>query len=282
MIILAQLIFVTLRSACFVGLDVLSLKNHAYLVNDDGSIRKLIDDTVSNVELVFQSGATLSGRAMEVLANAVLVWRAYALYSDLLWIRSIVIVSWVIDFAVQVFYFGAYMEMSIILAKGLHLSTQLSHIALYASRWTSFALNMLVTLLIAYRTWKFKNVLKDAGLGTKKSTAYHILARLVETGVLLLAVQLLVAILATSYTSVDPAAPNYIAMTILAELGVFVINAHPAAMSLVSAHIVSMEGQSSRHVESTSVVSNLAFRVTESGLSADHPIISVPSVYTEK
>ncbi|KAH8793126.1 hypothetical protein DL96DRAFT_255947 [Flagelloscypha sp. PMI_526] len=189
-IILSQLIFVTLRSVCSTGLYVADFKDNHFVVLDDGSVQQLFDNSLLTVELVFICCGAVSTRAMEVLASAVLVWRAFTIYSDIFWIRFILILAWVIDFAVAAFHVGVYMQVNIGIAMYRpDVSMQLVPIALYASRWMSFALNALVTALIAYRAWKFKNVLQDAGLRTKRSMSYQILARLVETGVLLLAVQ---------------------------------------------------------------------------------------------
>ncbi|KAH8810439.1 hypothetical protein DL96DRAFT_1716686 [Flagelloscypha sp. PMI_526] len=195
---------------------------------------------------------------------------------DLFSVRLILGCAWVFDFgskslpfpektfgsesiaAAEAFYFGAYVNMyTIIFTSEVEPSRQLSQTALYVSRWTSFALNLLVTLLIAYRAWKFKNVLIEAGWNTRESKVYHILARLVETGGLLLSVQLLIAILATTHIHGDPTDPGYIVTIVLAESSLIVIvslavflrpsnvepsfsqNAHPAAMSLVSISIAS-------------------------------------------
>ncbi|KAH8810441.1 hypothetical protein DL96DRAFT_1685510 [Flagelloscypha sp. PMI_526] len=185
-----------------------------------------------------------------------------------------------LDSRVESFFVGAY--TAVYIARDMYTPTQLAALALYASRWTSFALNMLVTLFIAYRAWKFKNVLKNCGLTIRESAVYRILARLIETGVLLLAVQLLVAILATTYTSVDPSDPGFVAMNATADLGLMVISAHPAAMSIISTDILSKEAQDSRNMESQSVSSKLAFRVTETQLSAELPRSVGPSVHTEK
>ncbi|KAH8810436.1 hypothetical protein DL96DRAFT_1685506 [Flagelloscypha sp. PMI_526] len=111
--------------------------------------------------------------------------------------------------------------------------------------------------------------------------------RLVETRALLLAVQLLVAILATTYSTFDPSNPGFVAMIVLAELSLIVLvsfpkNAHPAAISLVSADILSKEGEGSRDVESAGVSSNMVFRVAETQLSTAPPGGVVSSFHAEK
>ncbi|KAH8810429.1 hypothetical protein DL96DRAFT_1685501 [Flagelloscypha sp. PMI_526] len=259
---MAQLIFITLRFTFSVGLKVLVFNDARYSVLNDGSIYRMVVYPVYNAELGVVCVTAFSARAVEVLASAVLVWRAWVIYPDVFWIRLILVLAWVLDLAVELLYFGAFMASA-----ALDTNVPLSHIGLYASRWTSVALNILVTLSIGYRVWKFKNGLTEAGLATKKSTIYKILSRFVETGVLLLAAQLLVAILATTYTSVDFSNPGYDAMLILAELSLFVINAHPAAISLISADILLEEGRSSRDNESASASGCMAFRVAETGLS---------------
>ncbi|KAH8810424.1 hypothetical protein DL96DRAFT_540205 [Flagelloscypha sp. PMI_526] len=276
-VILTQLIFITLRFTCSVTLKVLLRNDAHYSVMDDGSIQMMGIYSIYSAELGLICSSMLSARAVELLASTVLVWRAWVIYPDLFLIRFILVLVWVIDLAVEVLYFGAF-----ITGAAREIDVPLSRIALYASRWTSFALNLLVTLSVAYRTWKFKNVLTDAGLTTRKSTSYKILARLVETGLLMLATQLLLAILATTYTSVDFSNLGYDAMLILAELSLVVINAHPAAMSLVAADILLEEGRGSRDNESSGVSGCMAFRVTETGLTTGPPRSSVLSVVMEK
>ncbi|KAH8810440.1 hypothetical protein DL96DRAFT_1627186 [Flagelloscypha sp. PMI_526] len=282
-IILAQLFFVTLRPVCLVGIYVLSFKDSRFIVLDDGRIQKLFVASIRHAELGFFCVAAFAARAVEVLATVVLVRRACTIYTDRFWIQCMLIFAWFLDFAVQAFYFGAYVQMyTAMTKKKVDMSRHLAQIALYASRWSSFALNLFVTLLIGYCVWKYKNILTNAGLATRKSTIYHVLARLVETGVLLLAVQLLIAVLATAYISGDPENHGYIAMMILGEMSLIVINAHPAAMSLVSADIVSKEERRSVDVEFAAVANNSTFGVTDTQVSTELPRSFLASVHTEK
>ncbi|KAH8800120.1 hypothetical protein DL96DRAFT_1564388 [Flagelloscypha sp. PMI_526] len=131
------------------------------------------------------------------------------------------------------------------------------------------------------RDWKFKNVLIEAGWNTRESKVYHILARLVETGGLLLSVQLLIAILATTHIHGDPTDPGYIVTIVLAESSLIVINAHPAAMSLVSISIASKGDRNSRDIASAGVSSNIVFRVPETRFSTENSRRSVPSIHLE-
>ncbi|KAH8800117.1 hypothetical protein DL96DRAFT_1636896 [Flagelloscypha sp. PMI_526] len=84
-IILAQMIFITLRFACRTVQKV--FKDTRYFVTDDESIQKLTYVSLINVELGLGVVAMLSARAVELLASAVLVWRACAIYPDLFWLH---------------------------------------------------------------------------------------------------------------------------------------------------------------------------------------------------
>ncbi|KAH8810438.1 hypothetical protein DL96DRAFT_1821503 [Flagelloscypha sp. PMI_526] len=281
MIILTQMILAILRFACRIVTKVFDLKTDIrYFVTDDGSIHRFTDNSFANAKRGLAGVAMLSARVMEVLASAVLIWRACAISLDLFWVRSLLIFAWMIDSAMEGFYFGAYVS-DMLLFKDITL--QLRFIALSSSRWTSFALNLLATLLIAYRARTFKNVLADSGLAPGKSAIYHILARLVETGVLLLVVQLIVAILATTkYKSFNLADPGFVAMNDMAEFSLIVITAHPAAITLLVADILSKRGGGSGDTESAGASTHLVFRVTETQLSTAVPKSHVSSVHTEK
>ncbi|KAH8801885.1 hypothetical protein DL96DRAFT_771979 [Flagelloscypha sp. PMI_526] len=125
----------------------------------------------------------------------------------------------------------------------------LSNIVMYSSRWSSFALNLVATMLIGYRTWKLRGMLQDVGLTPTRSSVYTILARLVETGVILLAVQFLVAILAVTFTSGDPADPGFVALNVLVDIAFMIINAHPAGMALVTGGVWAREEKGSGDTE---------------------------------
>ncbi|KAH8796182.1 hypothetical protein DL96DRAFT_1091688 [Flagelloscypha sp. PMI_526] len=281
-IVLAQLISVTLQFASSIANKLLFFKDTHFLIID-GNIQKLPDASVREARVGLVVCQVFSGVAVVGLANTVLVWRAYTLYPDLSWIRSILIFAWVVDVVFAMLHAAATMSIPILWFKGISsdYSDHLQRIAQYTSYWISFALNMLVTLLIAYRAWKFKNSSNTAGLSLKKSTVYNILARLVETGILLLAVQLLIAVLATTYTSGEPADPGYIASDVLLQLTGIVIHAHPAAMSLVSADIVSKEDRVSGDVEVIGVSKTLSFRIADSARLTEPPRSTVSSDRTE-
>ncbi|KAH8796176.1 hypothetical protein DL96DRAFT_1689351 [Flagelloscypha sp. PMI_526] len=280
-IVLTQLVVVTLRFLSIIAEDILYFKDTQLFITD-GKIQKRKDFPVLKARVGLLVYESFSGVAVIILANAVLVWRAYTLYRDSFCIRCVLIFAWGIDFVFAMLHAAASMTVIALLFKNtLGDLAHLQRISMYTSLWMSFGLNMLATSLIAYRAWKFKNSLNIAGLNLKKSTVYIILARLVETGILLLGVQLLLAVVATTHNSGDPADPGYLAMSVILHLAEIIINTHPAAMSLVSADIVSKEDQGPEDIKVPDVSSTLSFRVADNRRLSEPPRSTVLSVHTE-
>ncbi|KAH8813975.1 hypothetical protein DL96DRAFT_1625853 [Flagelloscypha sp. PMI_526] len=240
LVILIQIIFVTLRVVGQLGENILAFKQNRILSTADNEVEKVRDAIVKNTRFGMLTIGEISSRVVEALANGVVVWRAISLYLGNWKIKYFLAVAWFCDLAVGMVYGGFFL---VFLRSGGTQFTESTVILMYSVRWTSFALNLAATILIAYRTWKLRGMLSDTGLTPNRSNVYNILARLVETGVILLAVQLLIAVLAVTYTSGDPADPGYIALTAVIDISFMIINAHPAGMALVAEGMWAKQGE---------------------------------------
>ncbi|KAH8801890.1 hypothetical protein DL96DRAFT_1563719 [Flagelloscypha sp. PMI_526] len=249
-VILTQLIFVTLRFSCQIGENLAIFKQTRFLPNPDGRIEKISNVAAETSRLGINTVVNFSGRLVEALANGVVVWRAWTLYLEVRGMKYFLVIAWFCDLAAGIVYFGV--SVAIMFKWMTHEGSKhqmLTNIVMYSSRWSSFALNLVATILIGYRTWKLRGMLKDVGLTPTRSSVYTILARLVETGVILLTVQFLVAILAVTFTSGDPADPGFVALNVLVDVAFMIINAHPAGMALVTGDVWAREEEGSGDTE---------------------------------
>ncbi|KAH8813977.1 hypothetical protein DL96DRAFT_1625857 [Flagelloscypha sp. PMI_526] len=273
-IILVQTVFVTFRFVCQIGENIAECKHARFIINTDNEVEKILPKTVATSRIWMSTIGDFSARVVEALANGVLAWRAWSLYSGVLRIKYFLIIAWLCDLAAGMVYFGVYAWRTFTSmgpTPAHHI--WLAYVVMYSSRWTSFALNLIATLLIGYRTWRLREMLNDAGGTLSRSSAYTILARLVETGVILLGVQLLVAVLAVAYTSGDPAEPGFIALTVI-DTAFMVINVHPAGMALVGHNMWSREQHGFRDTEANGRTMSIAFQpasVSVTKLSLDSP-----------
>ncbi|KAH8801889.1 hypothetical protein DL96DRAFT_1774332 [Flagelloscypha sp. PMI_526] len=262
-VILIQTVFVTLRFSCQLGENIVAFKQRRLLLITDNGVEKINNSLVATSRIGMVTIGDFSARVVEALANGVVVWRAWSLYSGVLWIKYLLITAWICDLAVGMVFFGVSVMINFrFLSRGDTQHIILAYIVMYSSRWTSFALNLMATVLIAYRTWKLKGTLNDAGLIPNRSSVYMVLFRLVETGVILLAVQLLIAVLAVTYTSGDPANPGYLASTLVGDTAFTIINAHPAGMALVSNNVWARERRVPGDREANDRTMSIAFKAS--------------------
>ncbi|KAH8813974.1 hypothetical protein DL96DRAFT_1625852 [Flagelloscypha sp. PMI_526] len=285
-IILIQIILVTLRFVCQIGENLVAFKQTRFLFIGENGVKKAHNVKVTTLRLAMNTIGDFSSRVVEALANGVVVWRAWSLYFGVLRIKYFLIVAWICDLVIGMAYFGVSVGVTFKwLSQDDSQHVLLTYVTMYSSRWTSFALNLVATLLIGYRTWKLRGTLNNAGFSLKRSSVYAILARLVEAGVILLAVQLLVAVLAVTYTSGNPADSGFIALGVLVDIAFMIINAHPAGMALVTEHVWAREQQDAGDVETNGQAISAPFRAGSNStaiLSLDSPGTSGSLNYLEK
>ncbi|KAH8831514.1 hypothetical protein DL96DRAFT_1812359 [Flagelloscypha sp. PMI_526] len=241
-IIIVQLFAVSMLLAATLANYCVFFRIRRYSVSTQG-----IDEIVNNS--LYTSSRALGiimvflSYIVQLLAHAVLVWRAYVLYSQNVIVRVILLCAWgcalcacMSEAAINVFWMLNWGN-----AKADYY-VDIDIIATWVADFVPVGLNVMVTSCIMYRIGGLRRLLISAGLKPNRSVVNSILTKLVEFGVVLLLVQILESVLVVVYTSgAEFSDASTIAIELLKTVAFMVFNMHPALMALAAKDSISEE-----------------------------------------
>ncbi|KAH8809687.1 hypothetical protein DL96DRAFT_1628818 [Flagelloscypha sp. PMI_526] len=175
-----------------------------------------------------------------VLANGVVVWRAWALYGLNKPVQVLLCATWITDVCFHLIWWSFRTNDAVKTLRAPNyqgLDDHLTQIIDAVARFTTFGVNALATGLIGSRAWSHRAMLKSSSLNSQKhtsrSTPYQALLTMIEWGVFLCGFQLIDAILGAAYTKHIVGDARYIVVNAIGVLLLMFIDAHPALLALV-------------------------------------------------
>ncbi|KAH8809684.1 hypothetical protein DL96DRAFT_571928 [Flagelloscypha sp. PMI_526] len=175
-----------------------------------------------------------------VLANSVVVWRAWVLYGLNKPVRWLLCAAWTGDVCFHIVWWGFTTHDSVNTLRNPNIPKMDDHLTMIinaVSAFATFGVNALATGLIAFRAWNYRAMLRSLSPSDKgsapRSASYQTLLTLVEWGVLLCGVQLVAATLGAAFPKHVVGDPRYIVVGAIQTLIASLIDAHPALLALV-------------------------------------------------
>ncbi|KAH8809685.1 hypothetical protein DL96DRAFT_1628811 [Flagelloscypha sp. PMI_526] len=177
---------------------------------------------------------------LAILANSVVVWRAWVLYGLNKPVQWLLCAAWIGDVCFHLIWWGFHTYDSVNKLRHPNIPKIDDHLTMIitaVSAFATFGVNALATGLIAFRAWNYRSMLRSISPNnegsTPRSTSYQTLLILIEWGVLLCGVQLIEVIFDAAFTKHVVGDPRYIVASAMDALLTRFIDAHPALLALV-------------------------------------------------